>query len=281
MRVGHTATLLKSGKVLIAGGSFLNTAELYSPTKGSWSSGGTMPSIHTDHTATLLSDGEVFVTGGLGQGSAQVADAALYRPSTGSWSATQPMATARDLATANLLPSGEVIVAGGYGGSYLSPSQGYPAIVATVPSAATVGGSVTITGRYLSGAMSVLFGGVPASFTVNNDDQITATVPTGSLTGPSSISTPVGTSWSSTNFKVTPHIIGFSPTSGPAGTIVTITGSAFTGATRVKFNGISAGFLIKSYTKIRTTVPAQATTGSIAVTTPGGTAISGSSFTVT
>ena len=139
----------------------------------------------------------------------------------------------------------------------------------------------SVTGRYLSGAMSVLFGGVPASFTVNNDDQITATGPTGSLTGPISISTPVGTSWSSTNFKVTPHIIGFSPTSGPAGTIVTITGSAFTGATRVKFNGISAGFLIKSYTKIRTTVPAQATTGSIAVTTPGGTAISGSSFTVT
>ena len=78
-----------------------------------------------------------------------------------------------------------------------------------------------------------------------------------------------------------PTITSFSPTAGPVGSSVTITGTNFTGATSVKFNGVSATFIVNSATKITATVPTGATTGPISVTTAGGTATSTSNFTVT
>jgi hypothetical protein len=65
------------------------------------------------------------------------------------------------------------------------------------------------------------------------------------------------------------------------GTLVTITGTNFTGATSVTFNGTSATFTVNSATKITATVPTGATTGKITVTTPSGTATSATDFTVT
>ena len=78
-----------------------------------------------------------------------------------------------------------------------------------------------------------------------------------------------------------PAINGFSPASGAVGTTVTITGTNFTGATSVTFNGQGASFSIVSDTQINASVPNCSSTGAISVTTGGGTATSGSSFTVT
>ena len=76
-------------------------------------------------------------------------------------------------------------------------------------------------------------------------------------------------------------ITGFAPTSGPVGTVVTITGTGLTGATAVAFNGTAATFTPVSATKITATVPVGATTGTIAVTPLGGSAVTSStSFTV-
>ena len=72
----------------------------------------------------------------------------------------------------------------------------------------------------------------------------------------------------------------FSPPSGPVGTPVTITGTALLQATKVTFNNTTATFTVDSDTQITATVPAGATTGRIAATTPGGTAKSVTSFTV-
>lgn len=79
-----------------------------------------------------------------------------------------------------------------------------------------------------------------------------------------------------------PTVSSFSPASGPVGTAVDIRGTGFTGATRVTFNGVAdPGFVVNSATDISAHVPAGATTGRIAVTTPSGTGTSASSFTVT
>jgi IPT/TIG domain len=80
---------------------------------------------------------------------------------------------------------------------------------------------------------------------------------------------------------VTPKIGSFSPTSGPAGTTVTITGQNLSGATKVAFNGTSATIVSDTATQIVTEVPAGATTGHISVTTSAGTATSTAAFTVT
>jgi streptogramin lyase len=77
-----------------------------------------------------------------------------------------------------------------------------------------------------------------------------------------------------------PAITGFTPTSGAPGAGVTITGTDFTGATAVAFNGAAASYTVNSATQISATVPAAASSGPISVTTPGGTARSSSSFTV-
>jgi hypothetical protein len=78
-----------------------------------------------------------------------------------------------------------------------------------------------------------------------------------------------------------PTITSFTPTAGPVGTTVTITGTNLTGATSVKFNGVSATITSNTATQIVTKVPTGATTGPITVTTPSGTATSATNFTVT
>ncbi len=123
-RVGHTATLLLSGKVLVAGNG---TAEIYDPATQTWSPTGNMTTVRSGHTATLLSSGKVLVAGGRGAGGGPawnnplgfLATAELYDPEVGTWSATGSMTTVHLNHTATLLPSGKVLVAGGYNRNYV------------------------------------------------------------------------------------------------------------------------------------------------------------------
>jgi hypothetical protein len=78
-----------------------------------------------------------------------------------------------------------------------------------------------------------------------------------------------------------PVVSAVTPGSGWPGTTVNLTGSGFTGATAVSFNGTAATFSVSSDTQLSATVPAGASTGPIAVTGPAGTGTSSSSFTVT
>src|SRR5438552_2696227 len=80
---------------------------------------------------------------------------------------------------------------------------------------------------------------------------------------------------------VAPTITTFAPESGPVGSSVTIGGTNFMGTTAVTFNGSAATFTVTSDTAIQTTVPAGASTGPLSVTTPAGTALSASNFTLT
>jgi N-acetylneuraminic acid mutarotase len=111
-RAGHTATLLADGRVLVAGGG-TKSAELYDPSKGAWSTTGSMSVARTGATATLLSDGMVLVAGGCCNGGLGLASAELYDPGTGKWSSTGGLKVPRVGHTATLLADGEVLVTGG------------------------------------------------------------------------------------------------------------------------------------------------------------------------
>ena len=158
-----------------------------------------------------------------------------------------------------------------------------PTITDFAPTAAPIGTTVQINGTNFSDATSVSFNTVSASFSVLSASAIRATVPAGATTGRISVTTPVGTASSATNFTVLPSpptITSFAPASGRVGTSVQINGTNFGGATTVTFNGVSASFSVTSPTTIQATVPAAATTGAISVTTAGGIATSATNFTV-
>ena len=116
-RAGHTATLLPSGKVLIAGGtngsSTLQSAELFDPTTNTFSATGNMASVRANHTATLLVNGKVLLSGGSGSSAPALATAELYDPATGTFTSTGSLAFARFNHAAALLANGRVLVAGG------------------------------------------------------------------------------------------------------------------------------------------------------------------------
>src|SRR5207302_7541040 len=78
-------------------------------------------------------------------------------------------------------------------------------------------------------------------------------------------------------------IIQFSPSSGPVGTNVTVSGTGFSATASqntVTFNGVATTVTSATATQLVVTVPSGATTGPIAVTSPNGSATSNTSFTV-
>lgn len=158
-----------------------------------------------------------------------------------------------------------------------------PQITSFAPTSGTVGTPVKITGVSLTQTTKVTIGGKAASFTVNSDTQVTATVPPGAKTGQKIVITTAGGIASSPgNFAVVPKITSFSPTSGPVGTSVAITGNSFTGTTQVTFGGVAAtSFQVINDTQVDALAPAGAATGKISVTTPGGTGTSATNFTLT
>jgi len=79
-----------------------------------------------------------------------------------------------------------------------------PAITTFGPTSGPVGTQVVITGKGLIQATKVTLGSKSASFVVNSDTQVTATVPAGAVTNKFSITTPGGKASSKTSFTVTP-----------------------------------------------------------------------------
>ncbi len=158
-----------------------------------------------------------------------------------------------------------------------------PIITSFSPASAAIGANVTITGTYLLNATSVKFGNNVAVLTSNSDTSIRTTVPVGTTSGPITITTASGTGVSSTAFVVAlpPTLASFSPTSGAIGTVVTIIGSHFIGATAVTIAGKAMPFTVNDDTAISATIPPGAGTGTIKVTTPGGSVVSATRFTVT
>jgi uncharacterized repeat protein (TIGR03803 family) len=85
------------------------------------------------------------------------------------------------------------------------PFRVTPTIKSFSPSSGLVGTQVIIKGVSLSQTTQVTFNGVNATtFTINSDTEVTATVPTGALTGKIAITTAGGVATSGGKFTVTP-----------------------------------------------------------------------------
>src|SRR5262249_26624845 len=221
----------------------------------------------------------------------------------------------------------DVVVANSYGASPLVPTDQFtttgpvPTITSVSPASGpgTGGTTLLITGSGLTGATAVSVGSPVASFTVLDDATISAVtpnvlnaadqqlfttvdvrvttpggtsaitpadqftyLPTGSLT-PTPTPSPTPTSLP----PAVPTLSGFTPTTGPGGTLVTLTGSNLTvpGGASVLFTGCAVASTAPATQHpdgtLTVTVPACAQTGPLTVLTAGGSATSAQSFTVT
>jgi uncharacterized repeat protein (TIGR03803 family) len=156
-----------------------------------------------------------------------------------------------------------------------------PQFTSFSPASGAVGSTVTLTGVSLTQTSSVMIGGLAATFKVVSDKEVTAVVPAGAKNAQSIAITTAGGSASKGPFAVEPKITSFTPTSGPVGTEVTISGTTFTGASKVTFDGVDATSLeVINDSEVKAIVPSGAKTGAIGITTPGGTATSSTNFTV-
>ena len=155
-----------------------------------------------------------------------------------------------------------------------------PALTSISPTEGSIEGGtvITITGTNLSDATGVDFGDTAAqSFTVVSDTEVSATSPaSGEGTVGIVVTTPSGTS-DSIDFTYVlpiPVIDSISPTEGfiDGGTIITITGSYFTGATGVDFGDTAVqDFTVISDTEISATSPLHSEgVVDVTVTTPSG-----------
>jgi uncharacterized repeat protein (TIGR03803 family) len=168
------------------------------------------------------------------------------------------------------------------GGVFYSLDMGLRPFAKLVNWQGAIGKTVEILGQGFSGTTKVSFNGTPTTFSVISDTYLTATVPAAAVSGFVNITTPTGTLASNRKFFVLPSISSFTPTSGPIGTAVTITGNNLKGTTSVSFGGVKAtSFSVTSDTQVTATVPTGAVTGKIQVATAGGTATSTGIFTVT
>ena len=121
-RTGHTATLLRDGRVLLVGGDdglgqALASATVFDPRLNLWRPAASMRTARVAHSATLLPDGRVLVAGGFTGGDSleSMAGAEIYDPAADRWKDAAPMLYPRARHTATLLPGGKVLVVGGIG----------------------------------------------------------------------------------------------------------------------------------------------------------------------
>jgi hypothetical protein len=262
--------------VTTAAGTAASSAS-FTPTLSITTWGPTMGPYGTNVTL----HGVGFTTGSTVQFNGIAATAVKFLSAAGLVATVPPTATTGPVTVSNAsTPIGTVSSVG----SYTVTPHVAPTITSFTPTSGITGTSVTITGTNFTAASSVKFGSLAAPYTPQSATVIVAKVPAGAVARPISVTTGVGTATSSTSFTPTLSITSLSPSSGPAGTVVTITGLGFTSTSSVKFNGSAATTVtFVSATQLNATVPATATSGAVAVTNlkaPIGTVTSPASYTV-
>lgn len=193
----------------------------------------------------------------------------------------------RAISPAHLAGIVDVVVNGPGGASATSTATkfnytaaGIPVVTSVSPASTTVAGGtvVSITGSGFTGATGVTFGGTAGTaVTVLSDTSLLVTAPAHAagvvdvlVTAPGGVS--VAAAGSKFTYGTLPVITSISPATGGSGTVVTITGTGFTGATSVMFGTVSATPTSVSDTTVVVTAPTGVTGAvDIQVVTPSGT----------
>jgi IPT/TIG domain/Bacterial Ig-like domain (group 2) len=289
----HTSSLLLNGMVLFAGGydsDFLPeaSAELYQP--GTLTPANLVSiTVNPPNPSVGVGLVQTFAAAGaFGDGSTQVLTSVT-------WSSSNPaMASITNDATNHgnslILATGSATISACAGSVCGSTAVTFlpPALTITniLPSTGSAGTIVNIGGTSFGatqGASTVTFNGTSANVITWSSAGILVSVPSGATTG----NVVVAVSGAQSNglpftMLPPPNITSVSPTTGPAGTSVTITGSGFGTAPgqSVRFNTVEALVSSWSDSSITVSVPSNAVTGPVTVTTADGLLSNGVSFTV-
>jgi hypothetical protein len=156
-----------------------------------------------------------------------------------------------------------------------------PVIGSMTPNVGTPAGgdTVTINGSGFTGATTVSFGANPATIVTNTGTQLTVTTPAGTAKAVVDVTVtgPGGTSALTTgdHFTYGPVVTSLSPNTGThlGGTLVTVKGAGFTGATAVTFGGtsVTTGITVNATgTQLTVHAPAGAAGGVDVTVTAGG-----------
>jgi hypothetical protein len=153
--------------------------------------------------------------------------------------------------------------------------------ISSIPSDATAGTRVTISGTGFTGATMVAFGGARASFAVVDAHTISATVPSTALTGAVAVTTAGGTATSASSFTVDPTIRKLTAAAA-AGSVLSISGTGLGDVTLVDFGGgVSAVPTKATATGVTVVVPISAFSGPVTLHAGGTTVTSAVPFTIT
>ena len=118
-RTDHTAVLLDSGRVLVAGGlnstvaSALASSEEFDPDSETWTPVGDLAQARWDHASVRIDGGDVIVAGGTKARNAHLSSVERYDPTAKTWTTIDPMIDVRTRALATVLPDTKVLVPGG------------------------------------------------------------------------------------------------------------------------------------------------------------------------
>jgi len=239
------------------------------------------PTVGTVGTSVTI-NGHYF---GATQGSGSVLFNSAAATSVTSWTDSQIVVHVPSTATTGPL----TVVANGLGSNTNFTFTFYnPVITSITPSAAPVGGTVTVAGSgfgSIQGQSTVDFNNLSPSGGSWSDTSITVQVPANATSGAVTV-VRGGIASNAVSFTVleSTSVTGLSPASGPIGTSVVISGTGF-GPTQsnssLSFYGAAATSITSwSDTSITATVPTGVSSGPISVTVAGNT-VFGAAFTLT